>query len=274
LLDGADNCPLISNADQTDTDSNGTGDACDTDDDGDGVLDGADNCPLISNADQTDTDSNGTGNACDTDDDGDGVPDVDEVREDCRIKVDCDSDGETDLTDPFPLAITEVSLGTGESIKTVPPDRLSTCSLDQAAAYVSPYTAPEGMESIDTQVHFSLIGCDTDSPETISVEVDFGKALPAEGLVCKVEGTSEPVDMSGASINGTSVTYTLTDNGQFDTNSTAGLIDDPVTVIVLNDDVAPAVPVPIRSLWLLLGGLIIPAMAWRKHHAKRVNQWL
>ena len=32
----ADNCPLVSNADQLDTDSDGTGDACDTDDDGDG----------------------------------------------------------------------------------------------------------------------------------------------------------------------------------------------------------------------------------------------
>ena len=274
VWDGADNCPLISNADQIDNNSNGTGDACDTDDDGDGVLDGADNCPLTSNVDQTDTDSNGAGDACDTDDDGDGVPDIGEVREDCRIKVDCDSDGETDLTDPFPLAVTEVSLGTGESIKTVPPDRLSACSLNQSAAYVSPYTAPEGMGGIETQLNFSLSGCDPDSPETISVEVDFGKALPAEGLVCKVEGTSEPVDMTDATINGTAVIYTLTDNGQFDANPATGVIDDPVTVIVLNDDPAPAVPVPIRSLWLLLVGLLIPAMAWRKHHPKRVNQWL
>ena len=79
-------------------------------------------------------------------------------------------------------------------------------------------------------------------------------ALPAEGLVCKVEGTSEPVDMSGASISGTSVSYTLTDNGQFDTNAVAGVIDDPVTVIVPNDTEAPtaaptaspAVPVSIH----------------------------
>ena len=38
--DGSDNCPLIANADQLDTDSDGTGDACDTDDDGDGTDDG------------------------------------------------------------------------------------------------------------------------------------------------------------------------------------------------------------------------------------------
>jgi len=130
------------------------------------------------------------------------------------------------------------------------------------------------MESIGTQAHFSLSGCDTDSPETISVEVNFGKALPAGGLVCKVEGTSEPVDMSDAAIlRGTSVTYTLTDNGEFDANSAAGVIDDPVTVIVPNDTeattAAPALPVPIRSFWLLLAGLLIPTLVWRKHQTNK-----
>ena len=196
----------------------------------------------------------------------------DEVREDCRIKVDCDSDGETDLTDPFPLAVTYVALEEAGYVSTLPSNRLSTCSLNQSAAHLSGYTAPEGMESIGKQAQFSLSGCDIDSPETISVEVNFGKALPAEGLVCKVEGTSEPVDMSGASISGTSVTYTLTDNGQFDANSAAGTIEDPVTVIFLNDTGAPtgapAVPVPIRSFWLLLAGLLIPAIAFRKLYCR------
>ena len=256
----------MSNADQADTDSDGTGDACSDDNDGDGVLNDADNCPLFSNAEQIDTDSDGIGDLCDDDDDNDDVLDVDEVREDCRIKVDCDSDGKTDLTDPFPLAVTYVALEEAGYVSTLPPNRLSTCSLNQNATFLSAYTAPEGMESIGTQAHFSLSGCDTDSPETISIEVNFGKKLPAEGLVCKVEGTSEPVDMSGASISDTSVTYTLTDNGEFDANPIAGIIDDPVTVIIPQDD-PPAnsapFPVPINNLpfWWLLQGLLLSILA-------------
>jgi hypothetical protein len=65
VIDTEDNCPLISNPDQSDTDGDGQGDACDTDDDNDDVTDVTDNCPLISNPDQTDIDQDGIGDACD-----------------------------------------------------------------------------------------------------------------------------------------------------------------------------------------------------------------
>jgi len=46
----------------------------DPDTDGDGVLDSTDNCPLVANTNQIDTDLDGAGDACDSDDDSDGIP--------------------------------------------------------------------------------------------------------------------------------------------------------------------------------------------------------
>ncbi|XXS78095.1 thrombospondin type 3 repeat-containing protein [Sorangium sp. So ce176] len=73
-----DNCPRTQNPDQADSDANGVGDACDIDDDGDGVHNDADNCPRAANPGQGDSDEDGLGDACDedvVDSDGDGVID-------------------------------------------------------------------------------------------------------------------------------------------------------------------------------------------------------
>jgi hypothetical protein len=218
--------------------------------------------PNDGNATPTDIDGDGTPNTADTDDDNDGVLDVNEVRGDCRIKIDCDDDNETDLTDPFPLAVTTATLASGGYISTTPLHPNSTCSLNRSLAYLSDYTAPDGMDSIGTQAHFSLSGCDASSAETITVEVNFGTALPAEGLVCKVDGVSAPVDISNARISGTSVIYTLTDNGPFDTNPALGFIDDPVSVIAAENS-PTAVPVPIKSFWSVIQGLLVMFLAFR-----------
>jgi PKD repeat protein len=44
--------------------------------DQDGMPDGTDRCPCLADPEQMDTDGDGAGNACDADDDGDGVPDT------------------------------------------------------------------------------------------------------------------------------------------------------------------------------------------------------
>ncbi|OGI12944.1 MAG: hypothetical protein A3I68_07315 [Candidatus Melainabacteria bacterium RIFCSPLOWO2_02_FULL_35_15] len=48
-----------------DKDGNGTVDVCDNDPDGDGIVGKKDNCPLTKNPDQSDSDKNNTGDACD-----------------------------------------------------------------------------------------------------------------------------------------------------------------------------------------------------------------
>ena len=54
-------------------------DACDDDKDNDKVLNSVDNCPIVFNPDQADSDKNGVGNACENDCDGDGIQDQDDV---------------------------------------------------------------------------------------------------------------------------------------------------------------------------------------------------
>jgi hypothetical protein len=80
---GPDNCPLLSNPTQTNTDGDAQGDACDPDDDNDTVADTSDNCQFIANSSQTNTDNisvhawgDALGDACDTDDDNDGFIDT------------------------------------------------------------------------------------------------------------------------------------------------------------------------------------------------------
>ncbi|MEZ4435269.1 MAG: thrombospondin type 3 repeat-containing protein [bacterium] len=63
------------NPDQTDTDRDGRGDACDDDDDGDGVLDADDRCPRLYDPAQSDLDGDRIGDPCDPDADGDDVAD-------------------------------------------------------------------------------------------------------------------------------------------------------------------------------------------------------
>ncbi len=100
-----DNCPSVANAVQTDTDSDGQGDACDLDDDNDTVPDSVDACPTgavnwISNI-ISDNDRDGCRDSTeDQDDDNDGVKDsLDLFPLNPNESADADKDGIGDNAD-------------------------------------------------------------------------------------------------------------------------------------------------------------------------------
>jgi Thrombospondin type 3 repeat len=166
VIDVEDSCPLVANAQQVDTDADGLGNVCDTDDDNDGRLDGADNCPLAANATQTDgdsdgagdpcdncpglsnvgqldTDGDGTGNACDTDDDGDGRADG---SDNCSLisnasQADGDTDGAGDPCDNCPGLSNPGQANsdgdtTGDACDPCPGDPINDVDLDGRCATV------------------------------------------------------------------------------------------------------------------------------------------
>ena len=105
IVDELDNCPLISNVDQSDLDGDGEGDACDLDRDGDGVGDNSDAFP--SDASET------------ADSDGDGVGDnSDAFPSDASETADSDDDGVGDNRDAFPSdaseTLTRTMMGWGQ----------------------------------------------------------------------------------------------------------------------------------------------------------------
>ncbi len=94
--DNSDNCLNTSNSDQLDSDSDSSGNACDADDDNDGVADVNDALPLNPD-EQIDTDGDLIGNNADSDDDNDNVPDTeDSYPLNSLYSADSDGDGMPD----------------------------------------------------------------------------------------------------------------------------------------------------------------------------------
>ncbi len=101
IPDAQDNCPNVSNADQLNNDGDTEGDACDADDDNNGIADAIEiGNPQI----PTDTDNDGTPDYLDFDNDNDTVIDTEEIGSDPLNPLDVDGDGTPDYVDADTIA--------------------------------------------------------------------------------------------------------------------------------------------------------------------------
>jgi len=116
IANNVDNCPDVVNNDQKDTDFDGQGNACDSDDDSDGVEDADDRFPE-NPRESSDFDLDGVGDEADDDDDNDGVADAaDAFPKDPSETVDSDSDGTGDNGDAFPNDASESKDSDGDGV--------------------------------------------------------------------------------------------------------------------------------------------------------------
>lgn len=239
-----DNCPLVDNADQLDTDGDLLGDACDdfpananlaSDPDGDGVDSGGatgqpqDNCPIVANGvsedNQSDADGDLVGDACDA------------FENDPTESVDSDGDGVGDNADAFPTDSSETSDQDGDRCG----DNLDFFDNDPTECFdadgdgVGDNSDPfpnDGTETVDTDGDFIGNNADPDDDNDGVNDVDDGCPLDAtetkdsdgDGVCDNSDPCIFQVDLSCPSMAGEELAFNLGPNCSINTCHSSGAI--------------------------------------------------
>jgi hypothetical protein len=157
------------------------------------------------------------------DSDGDGVVDrSDAFPNDPTETADSDGDGVGDVADTFPNAVTRLTAaGGGDKIVTVSvePDPDSSCSLTTTSAHPTGSPKSGFFSGVEFEASFTLTGCE--AGESVRVTVDFGESLPRRAMAVKVAADSW-TQIRDALYTASTITYTLVDNGIYDTNPDLG----------------------------------------------------
>jgi hypothetical protein len=248
-------------------DSQGCGDS-QKDTDADGVNDSADQCPDTPSSDTADAEGCGT---TQKDTDSDGVKDnFDQCpatpagesadKNGCgESQRDTDRDGINDDVDPFKFASTMATEG-AVTLTTTPALATSDCSITEFGVENGSTDGIPGLttESVGVIADFTLWGvnCSAQGAESINIALDLGTVLPPGARAYKITADDVWEEIPGATIKGSVISYTITDNGPLDQDDNLGFITDPVTAAVpLAQDATPVPALPFFGL-LSLGGLL------------------
>lgn len=211
----ADNCSAINNANQSDGDRDGRGDACDTcpsdpsnDQDSDGVCGNVDNCSTIANPDQTDLDGDGVGDVCDFQTCGNnitegteacdgqsGVGDFEQCAADCRASSSQAYCGDGVVQTPNEQGINEEC--DSNDITEVCPSFINGYRTQRVRACrntcrYAPFTDCQPIESCGDGVINGLETCDTKEQNGVQCTASYGQRCTYCSKVCKVQEALGP----------------------------------------------------------------------------------
>jgi uncharacterized repeat protein (TIGR01451 family) len=161
-----------------------------------------------------------------------------------------------------------------EKVDMQPIARESNCKLSGRPIVQAAPTPPDGMTlAFANAVGFSVIDCgrdpNTDYPERMRITIDMGGPIPADAQLYKIADSGAWSVIAAADIEGQTVTYTLSDDGELDQDQTPGILRDPVALAFPTSDEgagSPVLPVPL-PLWLLaVLSVLIGGLGYRRLH--------